>query len=557
MAFFSRKPTVMYLDDKHAAPGFFSWHMSATKFTWLASALFIIFYNASLFTALHNALPIVSIGSALFFISVGLLALVATTLTLSLFVLPKVAKPLIAIIFISAASAAYFMNNYGIVIHKTMIQNLVETDTKEASSLFNITLALYILVLGILPSLLLLKVKLNFGSFKHELISKLKLWGLALLAIVLLIAPLSADYASFFRNNKSIRQMANPVNFIYATATYLLASNASITVVPMGEDAKLNTQATAHTKPTLFVLVVGETARADHFSINGYDKPTTPLLAQQDIINYRNVVSCGTETAVSVPCMFSNLTRAKYSDKKAKSQEGLLDVLKHSGYSVLWLDNNSSCKGTCDRVAYQDLRDLKIPELCNERECFDTILLHDIDKKVSAMTGNKVVVLHQKGSHGPDYYNRYPENMEIFKPVCKVNKLQNCSSEEINNAFDNTIHMTDLFLNNTIEWLKTQSSDYNTALIYLSDHGESLGEKNLYLHGMPYLIAPDEQKHVPFFFWFSPNFEQESGIKRECLSAQTNSEYSHDNLFHTTLGLLNVSTSLYKPELDMVSPCRH
>jgi lipid A ethanolaminephosphotransferase len=554
MAFFSRKPTVTYLDDRHAAPGFFSWQMSATKFTWLTSTLFIIFYNTSLFTALHNALPIVSIGSALFFVSVGLLALVATALTLSLFVLPKLAKPLMAIIFISAASAAYFMNNYGIVIHKTMIQNLIETDTKEASSLFNSTLAAYIIVLGILPSLLLLKVKLNFGSFKHELINKLKLWGLVLLAIVLLIAPLSADYASFFRNNKSIRQMANPVNFIYATATYLSANNASITVVSMGEDAKLNSN--AHTKPTLFVVVVGETARADHFSINGYDKPTTPLLAQQDIINYRNVVSCGTETAVSVPCMFSNLTRAKYSDKKAKSQEGLLDVLKHSGYSVLWLDNNSSCKGTCDRVAYEDLRDLKIPEICNERECFDNILLHDIDKKVSAMTGNKVIVLHQKGSHGPDYYNRYPENMEVFKPVCKDNKLQNCSSEEINNAFDNTIHMTDLFLNNTIEWLKTQSKDYNTALIYLSDHGESLGEKNLYLHGMPYLIAPDEQKHIPFFFWFSPNFEQENGIKRECLSAQTNSEYSHDNLFHTTLGLLNVSTSLYNPELDMVGACR-
>jgi lipid A ethanolaminephosphotransferase len=254
--------------------------------------------------------------------------------------------------------------------------------------------------------------------------------------------------------------------------------------------------------------------------------------------------------------MFSNLTRSKYSDKKAKSQEGLLDLLKRSGYSVLWLDNNSSCKGTCDRVAYEDVKNLKIPGLCNDRECFDNVLLHDIDKKVNAMNGNKVIVLHQKGSHGPDYYNRYPDNMEIFKPVCKVNKLQDCTSEEINNAFDNTIHMTDQFLNNTIEWLKTQNATYNTAMIYLSDHGESLGENNLYLHGMPYLFAPIEQKHVPFFFWFSPSFEQESGINRQCLNAQTDTEYSHDNLFHTTLGLLNVSTSLYKPELDMIGRCR-
>lgn len=555
MAFFSRKPSTILLDNT-VNNSFWSWQMSSTKFTLICSALFVVFYNTAFFKALHTALPIDSAKSAVFFISVSLLIGAVTALVLSLAVLPKISKPVMAFIFVAAASVSYFMNTYGIVIHQTMIQNTVETDTKEASGLLSGMLALYILILGIIPSLLLFKVKLSFGNFKHEAWSKLKLWGGILLAIVLLIAPLTAEYASFFRNHKNIRQMANPVNFIYATIAYASASNKSITVKPIGEDAKLNAKAAAHTKPTLFILVVGETARADHFSINGYSKPTTPLLAKQDIINYRKVYSCGTETAVSVPCMFSNLTREKYSDKKAKSQEGLLDLLKRSGYSVLWLDNNSSCKGTCNRVEYESLKDLKVPELCNERECFDNILLHDIDKKVSAMNGSKVIVMHPKGSHGPDYYNRYPSNMEVFKPVCKVNTLQDCSSEEINNAFDNTIHMTDQFLNNTIEWLKIQSSSYNTALIYLSDHGESLGEKNLYLHGMPYLFAPIEQKHVPFFFWFSPNFEQENGINRQCLTAQVDTEYSHDNLFHTTLGLLNVSTHLYRPELDMVGQCR-
>jgi lipid A ethanolaminephosphotransferase len=555
MAFFSQKSPTMILDN-NVKTNFWSWHMSSTKFTLACSALFVIFYNTAFFKALHTALPIETATSALFFVSISLLVGAVTALVLSFFILPKISKPAMVFVFFAAASVSYFMNAYGIVIHQTMIQNTIETDTKEASGLLNGTLALYVLVLGIIPSALLLKVKLNFGSFKQEAWIKLKLWGAILLAIVLLIAPLTADYASFFRNHKNIRQMANPVNFIYASFSYASASNKSITVKPIGEDAKLNAKAAANTKPTLFILVVGETARADHFSINGYSKPTTPLIAQQDIINYRKVFSCGTETAVSVPCMFSNLTREKYSDKKAKSQEGLLDLLKRSGYSVLWLDNNSSCKGTCDRVTYESLKDLKVPELCNDHECFDNILLHEIDKKVSAMSGNKVIVMHPKGSHGPDYYNRYPSDMEVFKPVCKVNTLQDCTSEEINNAFDNTIHMTDQFLNNTIEWLKVQSGTYNTALIYLSDHGESLGEKNLYLHGMPYLFAPIEQKHVPFFFWFSPNFEQENGIDRQCLKAQADTEYSHDNLFHTTLGLLNVTTSLYKPELDMAGQCR-
>ena len=555
MTFFSRKPSAIVLDNNTNA-GFWSWRMSPTKFTLICSALFVIFYNTAFFKALHTAFPIENAESALFFVSVSLLVGAVTALVLSLIVLPKITKPAMVFIFIAAASVSYFMNAYGIVIHKTMIQNTIETDTKEASALLNGTLALYVLLLGIIPSALLFKVDLSFGTFKHEAWSKLKLWGGILVAIVLLIAPLTADYASFFRNHKNIRQMANPVNFIYASISYASASNKFITVKPIGEDAKLNAKAATLTKPTLFILVVGETARADHFSINGYSKPTTPLTAQQDIINYHQVLSCGTETAVSVPCMFSNLTRAKYSDKKAKSQEGLLDLLKRSGYSVLWLDNNSSCKGTCDRVTYENLKDLKIPILCNEHECFDNIFLHEIDKKVGAMHGNKVIVMHPKGSHGPDYYNRYPSDMEVFKPACKVNTLQDCTSEEINNAFDNTIHMTDQFLNNTIEWLKLQSSTYNTALIYLSDHGESLGEKNLYLHGMPYLFAPIEQKHVPFFFWFSPNFAQENGIDRQCLKAQADTEYSHDNLFHTTLGLLNVSTSLYKPELDMIGACR-
>lgn len=542
--------------DESPSPHFFAWRMSTTKFTLLCSILFIVFFNSAFFKALHSALPIQDIRSALFFASLTWVATAITALVLSLIVLPKITKPVMAFIFIAAASVAYFMNAYGIVIHQNMIQNTMETDAKEAAGLFNATLATYIVILGLIPSILLLKVKLQFGSFKQEGLAKLKLWATLLLSIVVAAAPLTADYASFIRNNKNIRQMINPVNFIYATISYASASNKSVTVKPIGEDAKLNTNAAKQTKPVLFVLVVGETARADRFSINGYNKPTTPLIAQQNIINYKQVFSCGTETAVSVPCMFSNLTRAKYSDKKAKSQEGLLDILKRSGYSVLWRDNNSSCKGTCDRVEYESMKDLKIPEHCNERECFDNVLLHGIDEKLASMKGNKVIVLHPKGSHGPDYYNRYPENMEVFKPVCKVNKLQDCTAEQINNAFDNTIHMTDLFLNNTIEWLKTKSDSYNTAMIYLSDHGESLGENNLYLHGMPYLIAPIEQKHVPFFFWFSPGFEQDSAINRQCLHESTTSEYSHDNLFHTTLGLLNVNTSLYKSDMDMTARCR-
>lgn len=531
------------------------WQLSTTKLTWLLAGVFIAFYNKSLITALWQTLDLHHIKGLLFGLSISLVILIFTALVLSLLILPRLVKPLLILIICTAACAAYFMDSYGIVIHTTMVQNTIETDSKEVRGLINGLLLSYFVLLGLLPSALLLRTKIVFGSFKQELLGKAKLWGLGLLAVALLVAPFTADYASFFRNHKNIRQMANPTNFIYATLSYAMASNKSLVVKPIGEDAALNTLGKAQTKPTLFVLVVGETARADHFSINGYSKPTTPLLAQQPIINFSEVYSCGTETAVSVPCMFSNLGRSHYSDKKAKSQEGLLDLVKRSNYQVLWRDNNSGCKGTCNRVDYEDMSNLKVADLCNEEECFDNILLHQLNDKLTA-TGNKMVVLHQKGSHGPEYFRRYPPTMEVFKPVCKVNKLQDCSDEQINNAFDNTIHYTDYFLNSTIEWLKQQSDSYNTALLYVSDHGESLGEKNLYLHGMPYLVAPKEQKHVPMFLWLSPGFEQDNKINRTCLQAQTGSEYSHDNLFHTVLGMLNISTSLYKPELDMLLGCR-
>jgi len=258
--------------------------------------------------------------------------------------------------------------------------------------------------------------------------------------------------------------------------------------------------------------------------------------------------------------MFSLLERKNYSDSKAKEQESVLDVIHRAGVPVLWRDNNSSCKGTCDRVAYEDMRNLKIPLLCNERECFDDVLLYQMDERLAQMSnlaGAKLLVLHQKGSHGPDYHNRYPAEQEVFKPVCKTNQLQNCSNQEVINAFDNTIHYTDFFLNNTIEKLKSLSDHYNTALVYLSDHGESLGENNLYLHGMPYMIAPEAQKHVPFFFWFSSGYSQANGVDPECLKAKVDGDYSQDNLFHTLLGLTNVETSVYQPELDMLNGCRH
>lgn len=553
----------MNISSISAGPNCYSsiaWNLTGTRFTMILSAFMVAFYNGSFFSAVYHSVGGLSYPGIFFILNLALLMWLLNVLVLNLLVIPYVAKPLFIVLLFVAAGTTYFMSAYGIVIHKNMIQNTFETDIHEVRSLLNGSFLVYLIFLGLLPSILLLKYRIEYKNLWQEIWIKAKTTGLVLIVTSVLILSSSSEYASFFRNHKNIRQMANPLNFIYAGLSYAAASEKPVIVKQIGTDAHLNKRGLSQSKPTLMIVVVGEAARADHFAINGYQRNTTPLIAKENIINYSDVTSCGTETAISVPCMFSLLTRSEYSDTKAKEQESVLDVIYHAGIPVLWRDNNSSCKGACDRVTYEDMRELKIPVLCNEEECFDNVLLHQLDEKIALMPfqgqGHKMIVLHQKGSHGPNYYQRYPVQHEVYFPTCNTNQLHDCSREEVINAYDNTIHYTDQFLAKTIEWLKQHESIYQTALVYLSDHGESLGENGIYLHGMPYMIAPDEQKHVPFFFWFSTGFEQDNRINHQCLVDASAQKYSQDNLFHTLLGLMNVETEVYRPDLDMVRGCR-
>lgn len=534
--------------------------LGSSQFALLVTTLLIAFYNVKLFGTLIQLTDFSHLRGPLFIANLALLLWLLTFAFFSLFNFPRLGKIIAGLLLVIAAMVAYFMDAYGVLIHRLMIQNLVETDVREVRSLLNVHLAIYLIGLGIAPALVLARLPVSYNTWTSEIWQKAKHIGLALIAAIVLVASMSADYASFFRNHKDVRQMANPLNAVYAGVSFLGGSDRIVEVKPYGEDARRNAQAVAQAKPTLFILVVGETARADHFGLNGYNRDTTPLLAKQQLLNFSKVTSCGTETAVSVPCMFSGLGRKDYSDNKAKSREGLLDIINRAGIQVLWRDNNSSCKGTCNRVAYEDMQHLQVPELCNSRECFDEILLHQLDEKLTATADAKatshLIVLHQKGSHGPDYFNRYPLDREIFQPACKTNQLQACSQQEVINGFDNTIRYTDMFLNSTIEWLKTKQPSYYTALLYLSDHGESLGEKGMYLHGMPYALAPEAQKQVPLFMWLPADFAQANKLNTDCLAQLTGQSYSQDNLFHTMLGLLNVDTSVYDEKLDITKGCR-
>ncbi|HSG62840.1 MAG TPA: sulfatase-like hydrolase/transferase, partial [Pseudomonadales bacterium] len=321
------------------------------------------------------------------------------------------------------------------------------------------------------------------------------------------------------------------------------------TLKPRGEDAVL----IRGEKPRLMVVIVGETLRADHIGLNGYHRQTTPLLAvREDVYSFKDVSACGTSTAFSVPCMFALEGMEDYDRDETRYIENVLDVAKRAGVNVVWLDNNSDSKGVADRVTFMDYKNPANNPVC-EDECRDEGMWQGLQEVVAQSNQrHTLIVLHQMGNHGPAYFRRYPARFAKYMPVCETNQLEQCPREHIVNAYDNIIYYTDYFINGVINHLDSLKGEYDTSMLYISDHGESLGENNLYLHGLPYAFAPDEQKKVPMLLWIGEDLAQT--LETSSLKEQRNNPLSHDVISHTILGMLNIKTSVYRSELDILAP---
>jgi len=520
--------------------------ISSTNVILLVAVFFISFYNFAFFSNVLTVYPIklqnLGFLSSLSFGCAGLFVLL-----LSISCYKHTLKPVIISTFFLSSLASYFMDSYNTPIDDSMINNILHTDLAESIDLFSFKLVLYVFFLGVLPSYLIYKTDISFKPRWQEVIARLKLFGITLLSIVAAIYIYSDFYSSFFREHKPLRYYTNPSYYIFSSGKYIsgLFKSSQLPFKPLGLDAK--TQITASHRE-LMIFVVGETARADRFSLNGYAKETNPLLKQEQLINFNNFWSCGTSTAKSVPCMFSTYKASEYSKAKSQSTENVLDVLKHAGVNVLWLDNNSDSKGVADRVEYQSFKNSEVNPLCNP-ECRDVGMLEGIQAYINQHPkGDIIIVLHQMGNHGPAYYKRYPAEFEKFTPVCKTNQLEECSKEELDNAYDNAILYTDYFLSKVIAILKQNSDGFETAMFYISDHGESLGEKGLYLHGLPNFIAPDTQRHVPAILWVGDNYAE---INTELLKNKQNEKLSHDNVFHSLLGFMEIESSVYDKTMDI------
>lgn len=521
--------------------------------------------NISFYKQVLIKLSLDSFENIAFFLSMPVVVFCIIFILLTLLLNQWLVKIVASSLVIIGSALSYFMLKFGIMIDRSMLQNTLETSFTESAPMITFELINCILLLGVLPCVVIILVKIKprtiglYFLFKHVMIVLLALLLVGLIALIFY-----KNYATFMRNNSKIIKYLLPSNYIGALyGQYQFEQNKHRPFLTIGDDAHRQVvDSDSKSIKTVVVLIVGETARSENFALNGYGKNTTPLLSKRDdVISFQNTTSCGTYTAFSIPCMFSNMERKNYDEASALRQENILDILNKQGINVIWLDNNTGCKGVCNRIENENITKKYInsgSKLCQDGGCYDEVLVKELAIKLQHLDKDSLIVLHPLGSHGPNYYQRYPEQFRTFTPTCDTNQITNCDSGSLVNTYDNTIVYTDYIINQTIELLQSKQNNYNTMLIYLSDHGESLGENGLYLHSFPYSIAPAQQTKIPFILWISQHLAKLNRINTACIKNHAKQDLlSHDNLFHLLLGIFAIQTKEYNQSLDSLNYCKN
>lgn len=490
-------------------------------------------------------------------VAVALLLLHIAVLTL--FSTKYIIKPILIFSVLVAAAGSYFGDTFGTIIDRNVVEATLTTTQAESGHMLTPHMIMHMVLYGIIPSLLIIWVRLIHRPFLRNIMINTAIITGCLAGFVVLIGADYGTFSSMYREHRSdIMERLMPGTPLKSTIQYVAHELTERNIVrePLGLDAKQTLNGNSDGKKLLTVIVVGETARAQNFSLNGYSRETNPELKKRDIIAFTNTTSCGTDTSVSVPCMFSPFPRKQYSSAKFRGSENLMDLLSHAGVQVAWWENNTGSKGVADRIPLVDLQNSKDSRYCEGGECLDQILSDYLRDHLNSFSGNATIVLHMTGSHGPAYYKRYPADAAPFQPECKTAEFSDCTRDEIVNAYDNSIVYTDRILSQIVDVLKQNEDRFASSMIYMSDHGESLGEDGLYLHAAPYFIAPDVQTLIPFVAWFSPAYNKITGLDMACLKSTAAEPASHDNLFHTVIGMMGVKTSSYDRELDRFASCR-
>jgi len=528
--------------------------LSTNQLILLVALYFTLVFNFPFLKEVTTKVLALDDFNLIFLATVPILAFNLCTILFSLFSARPMLKPVLIGLTLISSLVFYAKVSYGVVFDYGMIQNSAETHTAEALSYLNWHVAAFFLFTGLLPATFILLVKIKHYPRLKSLVLRIKLISFSILSVLIIAAIFYPNYASVGRNNRQLQKSSIP--FPYLVDSFKYTRDHYFTKPRHFKilDSAPTLDSYADGRKKVIVMVLGETARAQNFSYNGYAKPTNKATEKLGLISFEKMFSCGTATAVSVPCMFSSLTRSNFDDLDAEYEQNLLDLVSLAGVDVLWVDNNG-CKGVCKRVPTINIDVKSDNPLCDGEYCFDEVLLEPLKEKLTHLTApTTLIVLHMIGSHGPTYFRRYPSETRPFKNDCQRSDIQNCSPESLINTYDNTIAYTDLVLSKVIADLSALPQNVQPSMIYVSDHGESLGESGAYLHGFPYAFAPEEQKHIPLLAWFPKQRSQY--IDTACLQDQAKRDtFSHDNIFHSMLGMLNVHSTQYDKKLDMFARC--
>ncbi len=535
--------------------------VSSITVSLISAVIFATLFNARIWQiysfnhpigSFSNVLSMLCFFSFLFFLMFSIF---------SIFSFKGLQKVVLSGFFIISAIALYFSISFNILFDESMLQNVIETNTHEAADLLTGIFWIVLLILGVLPSIILYKLRIKYIKHWKQLSLNAVLVAVGFALSFASLYPYYGDMSSFVRNNnKKLSRSLLPTAPVYALYKNLVSKGKEqyIEKQIVDVDAKIKSTQIRHPrKPLAVVVIIGETARASSFILDDAEKlgNKNNLIDEDNLVYFSNFWSCGTNTALSVPCMFSFFTKDDYKREYNKQYENVAELLQRVGYSVTWKENDGGCKGICKTLNNQSIDTEQSQQYSHGNEYYDEALVFDLAEQIHKKSSDQIIFLHQTGSHGPAYFKRVPEKFKKFQPHCESSDFRDCSDQEIQNAYNNTILYTKFVISKAINELKTVSEDYDTALIYLSDHGESTGEKGYYLHGLPYFMAPDEQTHIPALVWMSEGFSKEKMIDNGCIKNKSEDKLSHDNFSHSLLGLLDVECEIYQPELDIFSGC--
>lgn len=499
--------------------------LKISNFAILVSLLNFLLYHLPFFKFVFKNVDYKSLSGIILIASLVVVMLVANYFVFYLltFLSRYIGKTLIILTFIINSIAVYFILTYGVIIDESMIGNIFNTNYEESSSFFSIKLLLFILILGILPSIYISRIKILKATTKKFLVRS----SLSLLFLIILAFANASNWLWIDKNSKTLGGLAMPWSYSVNIPLYFIHKNQENQKEILLPEAKIKDN-----EKSIFVLVIGESARRENFSLYGYTKNTNPLLSKIENVHSFKANSCATYTTAGVKCILEHVNSNKL-------YEILPNYLYRNNVEVIWRSTNWGqpplhIKNYLDKDALRTT--------CEGESCqYDEILLNGLKEQILASDKNKIlVVLHTSTSHGPTYSKKYPSKFEVFKPVCNSVELGKCSQEELINAYDNTIVYTDYLLASVINDLK-DLKDYHSTLLFVSDHGESLGEKNLYMHGVPMSIAPKEQYEIPFIVWTSDNYRQ----------LKPNDMLSQNHVFHSVLNFLNIESPIYNEQMNI------